>query len=32
MYKENYITDKAELILERDPLTFHDILTSNYDY
>lgn len=32
MYKENYTTDKAELILERDPLTFHDILTSNYDY
>jgi hypothetical protein len=31
-YKENYISDKAELILEREPLKFSDILVSNYDY
>lgn len=32
LYKEEFITDKAELILEREPLTFNDVLLSNYDY
>ena len=32
IYKPNFKTDKAELILERQPLTFKDILTSNYKY
>ena len=32
LYKEELITDKAELILERQPLTFNDILLSNYNY
>lgn len=32
LYKENFETDAAELILERDPLTFKDILASNYQY
>lgn len=32
LYKANFKTDKAELILEREPLTFKDILTSNYQY
>lgn len=32
LYKPNFKTDKAELILERKPLTFKDILASNYDY
>ena len=32
LYKPNFKTDKAELILEREPLTFKDILASNYDY
>ena len=32
LYKPNFKTDKAELILEREPLTFKDILASNYKY
>lgn len=32
LYKPNFKTDKAELILERNPLTFKDILASNYQY
>ena len=32
MYKPDYKTDKAELFLERNPLTFKDILASNYRY
>ena len=32
LYKPNFETDKAELVLERDPLTFKDILASNYKY
>lgn len=32
MYKPDFKTDKAELVLERDPLTFKDILASNYKY
>jgi hypothetical protein len=32
LYKQNFKTDKAELVLEREPLTFKDILISNYDY
>lgn len=32
MYKPNFETDQAELVLERDPLTFKDILASNYKY
>ena len=32
LYKEELVTDKAELILERQPLTFNDILLSNYNY
>lgn len=31
-YKEELITDKAECILEREPLKFNDILLSVYDY
>ena len=31
LYKPNFKTDKAELILEREPLTFKDILVSNYN-
>lgn len=31
-YKGEFITDKAELVLERNPLTFNDILLSNYNY
>jgi hypothetical protein len=31
-YKETLTTDKAELILVRDPLKFDDILLSNYEY
>lgn len=31
-YKEQLITDKAELILVRDPLKLEDILLSVYDY
>lgn len=32
LYKPNFKSDKAELILERNPLTFKDILISNYKY
>ena len=32
LYKPNFESDKAELILERNPLTFKDILISNYKY
>ena len=32
VYKPNFKSDKAELILERNPLTFKDILISNYKY
>lgn len=32
IYKEKLITDKAELILVREPLKFQDILLSNYDF
>ena len=32
IYKQDFKTDKAELILCRQPLTFKDILTSNYEY
>ena len=31
-FKEEFITDKSELILVREPLTFNDILLSNYNY
>ena len=31
-YKEQLITDKAELILVREPLKLEDILLSIYDY
>lgn len=31
-FKEEFITDKSELILVREPLTFDDILLSNYNY
>ena len=33
-FKKNFKTDKAELILTRDPLKFKDILleTKNYEY
>ena len=32
MYKTAFETDKAELVLERNPLTFKEILASNYKY
>lgn len=32
IYKPNFKTDKVELVLERDPLTFKDVLSSNYKY
>lgn len=32
LYKLDFETDKAELVLERQPLTFKDILISNYKY
>jgi len=32
LYKPNFETDKAELILKREPLSFKDILASNYQY
>ncbi len=32
LYKEELTTDKAELILVREPLKFQDILQSNYNY
>ena len=31
-YKEQLITDKAELVLVREPLKLEDILLSVYDY
>ena len=31
-YKEQLNTDKAELVLVREPLKLEDILLSNYDY
>lgn len=31
-YKEKLTTDKAELVLTREPLKLEDILLSNYDY
>lgn len=31
-YKDELITDKAELLFTRDPLKFEDILLQNYDY
>lgn len=32
LYKPNFETDKAQIILERNPLSFKDILISNYKY
>lgn len=32
LYKPDFKTDKAELVITREPLTFKDILASNYDY
>ena len=32
IFKEEFTTDKAELILIREPLKFNDILLSNYNY
>ena len=32
IYKPEFKTDKAEFVLEREPLTFKDILISNYQY
>lgn len=32
LYKQELTTDKAELILVREPLKFQDILLSNYNY
>ena len=32
IYKQDFKTDKAELVLLRKPLTFKDVLTSNYEY
>lgn len=32
LFKLELITDKSELILEREPLTFNDILLTNYNY
>lgn len=32
IYKKDFRTDKAELMLEKAPLTFKDILISNYKY
>lgn len=32
LFKDSYTTDKAELILLRKPLTFNDILVTNYNY
>lgn len=31
-FKEELITDKAELLLVREPLNFNDVLLSNYNY
>ena len=32
LYKKELTTDKAELILVREPLKFKDILLTNYNY
>lgn len=32
LYKETLTTDKAELILVRTPLTFNEVLLTNYNY
>lgn len=32
LYKPSFVSDKAELLMERNPLTFKDILVSNYKY
>ena len=32
IFKEEFTTDKAELILIREPLKFNDVLLSNYNY
>jgi hypothetical protein len=32
LYKEDFKTNKAEFVLEREPLNFNDILISNYKY
>lgn len=32
IYKPNFISDETKLVIERDPLTFKDILASNYEY
>ena len=32
LYKPDFETSEAQLVLERDPLTFKDILASNYRY
>jgi hypothetical protein len=32
IFKEDFTTDKAELMFVREPLTFNDILLSNYNY
>ena len=32
IYKPNFKSDEAQLILEREPLKFNDILASNYKY
>jgi hypothetical protein len=32
IFKDELNTDKSELILVREPLTFNDVLLSNYNY
>ena len=32
LFKNELITDKAELVLERNSLTFNDVLLTNYNY
>ncbi len=32
IFKENFVTDQAELILTREPLKFNEVLLSNYNY
>jgi hypothetical protein len=32
IYKPDFKTDKAKLVMERDPLTFKNVLASNYKY
>lgn len=32
LFKTELVTDKAELILKREPLNFNDILLTNYNY